>query len=581
MKQNNNSLIFSLILIIFVIQLAQIFQLPFLPKNSQSLKQTDKDWIISQIEEKLPTLVQKEIGFQIHELVMDKIKLNEKISTAQNKASYLPQSISSVLKIGNSLVHKELFESKLRAFSLKPENKSKAKIDLKAALVSELHKHYAVIESCKRDDIQKSKSFTQKLQKFQQKVFLSELIRNKVKTISPSDVEKYYKDNLSLYERGEAFSFITIQSNKREELMKISSTELFDQSTLAKTNFEAKQESTIPYSFIQTLNTLQANQLSPVLRYNKLFFILKKTKDQQKSYTPFEEVLPFIQKHLTHSRIRNFLQKTSNPIRFKYSVKKSNQSYTIDGQDIHENGLQIAKEILPPAFLEPIINIPEEKSLLNLQLSLIFKELIENPSSFDSYVTKQTSLKTSEYKEILMIQSKRDQLFQSVSVTDTEMKDFYSKNPNRFIQTKGELSSHIFVKNRSKALEILNLALMDSTNFPSLAKQHSEEPKTSQFGGDMRYLDKKSISSEMNTAVKTLSEGEVYPKLIESLSPKGFHILKFVKTMPTEVVSFEKVKDKLHQWLTEKKQAISFSDFISNAIKKYPIQIDQNELAKI
>ncbi|MCO4781055.1 MAG: peptidyl-prolyl cis-trans isomerase [Candidatus Cloacimonetes bacterium] len=581
MKQNNNPLIFTLIFILFVIQLSQIFQLPFLPKAPHNLKQADQEWILSQVEEKLPILVQKEIGFQIHELVMDKIKLNEKITTAKSKLVNSSKVASSVLKIGNSIVDKELFQTKLKSFAEKPENKAKAKVDLKNSLVSELHKHYAVIESCKREDMQKSKDFLYKLQRFQQKVFLSELIRNKVKTISPSDVEKYYQDNLSLYEKGEAYSFVALQSEKREDLMKVSSVDLFDQSALTKSVFKEKQDSVIPYSFMQALNTLKPNQLSPVLRYNKLFFILKKTKEQQKFYTPFTEVLPFIQKHLTHSRIRNFLQKTSNPIRFKYSIKKTDSSYTIDGKDILDHGITIAKEILPPAFLGPIINIPEEKSLLNLQLSLIFKELSENPSHFDSYVTRQTSIKTSEYKEILLIQSKRDQLFQAVKVSEQEIKDFYTKNPNRFIQTKGELSSHIFVSNRSKALEVLNLSLMDSNNFAALAKQHSEESKTAQFGGDMRYLDKKSITPEMNAAVKTLSEGEVYPKLIESTSKKGFHILKFEKTLPTEVVSFDKVKDKLRQWITEKKQALSFSEFISKAIKKYPIQVDQNELASI
>ncbi|MCJ8346664.1 peptidyl-prolyl cis-trans isomerase [bacterium] len=581
MKQNNNPLIFSLILILFVIQLSQIFHLPFLPSNSQALSQKDKDAIISQMEDKLPLLVQKEISFQIHELVMDKIKLNSKIDEAKNKLVIQTVASNSILKIGSSIINKELFESKLKSFSSKAENKSKAKVDLKKSLITELHKHYAVIEACKREDIQKSPAFLNKLKAFKKKVFLSELIRNNVKAISHQDVENYYKKNISLYETGESYSFYALESTNRYQLMKVSSTELFDQNTLKKTNYQHQKDSTIPYAFIRSLNTLSINELSPVLRYKNLFYILKKTANQKKFYTPFQDVLPFIQKQLTHSRIRDFLQKTSNPIRFKHRVDKTKDSYTIDQKKIDQNNLKIAQEILPPAFFTPIVQIAEEKSLLNLQLDLIFKELFDHPETFGAFIVRQTFLKTKDYQEILMIQSKRDSLFAQVKVSEAEMKDFYRKNPKRFIQTKGELSSHIFIKNRSKALEILNLALMDPKNFSQLAKQHSEDQRSSKQGGDMRYLDKKQITPEMNTAVKTLSEGEVYAKLIEGISPKGFHILKFEKTMATKVVAYEEVKVKLNQWIIERKQAVSFSEFIAEALKKYPLQIDDSELAKI
>ncbi|PCJ17598.1 MAG: hypothetical protein COB02_13315 [Candidatus Cloacimonadota bacterium] len=581
MKQNNNSLIFTLILILFIIQLSQIFNLPFLPSSSQVLSIKDKDSIISQIENKLPELVQKEINFQIHELVMDKIKLNSKIDLVKNQQTLSPISNNSILKVGFSIINKTTFKKKLQSFQQKPENKNTPKIDLKKKLITELHKHYAVIEVCKREEIQKSDNFIEQLRHFKKRAFLSELIRNNVKSITPTDVENYYRKNLSLYEKGEKYSFITIQSNNRKDLMKISNIKLFDQSILQKNIFNERVDSSIAYAFIQSLSLLQVGELSPVLRHNNSFFILKKTKDQQKFYTSIQEVLPFIQKHLTHSRIRNFLQKTSNPIRFKHSVNKQNNTYTIDNKIINPSSLQIAKEILPPAFLAPIINSPEENSLLNLQLDLIFIALFKHPEDFSTIVVQKTQVKTNDYKEILMIQSKRDSIFNSVRVTELEMKEFYNKNPNRFVQTQGELSSHIFITNKSKALEILNQAMMDPKNFSLLAKEHSEEKKTANFGGDMRYLDKKSITDKMNQAVKTLSEGEVYSYLIESPSPKGFHILKFEKTMATKIVAFEEVKAKLHQWIIERKKAISFSEFISNAIKKYPIQIDESELAKI
>jgi hypothetical protein len=552
-----------------------MFDIPFLSfgKNAAVEKK-----VLSKVEEELPMLVQKAIGDQIHELVMDKIKLNGVI---QDKSASALNPTSYVMKVGTKIIDQKEFLQKLNIFSQRPEIAKLPREDQKSALVEELKKHYAVINDAMDRDFDNRQAYKELLANTGGKIFLSEILKREISKLTAKDIQDYYEQNKSLYEQGVVLGLQFIKAKQAAPLETITTKQKFLDSKLTKTVWSNKPETEVPYHYLKALRSIDKDALSPIIRDGNEFVLLLKTENPRTVYTPLSQAAPFIQELLTYRTLTDFLSKITNPLKFERKIEYTDQGTLLDGKPVSEQAFNESKQILPPKYLSRLGSEKSGIDELKLQLDLLFQKFNENPLYFSEELRNLVQTKLQQHKEAFLINAIQQEISSKIKVSDEVIKMFYEQNKDKFVQSVGQMARHIFVKNRSRALEVLNLALMDPANFTTLAKQHSEEERTNKLGGDMRYLQKQDITDEMNKIAQSMKPGEVHPSLIKSAKNDGWHILKYEKNIAKQSATFEEVKPKIHQMLRAERTKQEFAIYLKEVLNKYPSQIDNTLLSQI
>lgn len=564
------SVIFNfLVVILLLIQLGEYFQWPGFGPN-KAFKEQMKEDILASIREELPHLVIDQIGTQIQELAMDKIKLSGMIQEASS------QPAQYVLKVGSQMVDKEAFLTKFNEFVKKDEIKNLPRIDQKNEFLKHLKTHYAMLEDCYVTGVDQKSSVRDNYYKYRQSLFLSELLKSQIEPITADDIKKYYVENQALYEVGESFSFSMIEGADQGSLVGITNPESFDANPQSKPVVRNNQpDSQVPFTFRKALQAIEVGELTPVLRYLDKFYLLKKLADSKKIHTRIEDAAPFIQERLTYLRIRNLVGKLANPLKFQFPVSKDGDAYLVNGKPLPSDVLESATAVFPKNFFDQARQSPQEIENVKLELYLIEEKFKKNPRYFPEEVHKNMETLGQSVLEKLLIQEKQKELMEKIRVGDGELKQYYDANKSRFVQQKGQLVAHIFIRDRSRALEILNLAMGEPGAFANLAKQHSEEPRTAPYGGDMRYLGKEDITQELNQVINTLKQGEVHSSILPSAKGDGYHIVQYIREVPTQIASFDEIKDQLSKAILADKRNRYFNEYLVELANKYPIQLDE------
>jgi hypothetical protein len=573
-----SKLLTVLVFLLLALQVAEFMGIPIFSSqinDQEALKQA----LISDFEDKLPELITKEINFQIHELVMDKIKLSQTISNVANHELAKKQEL--ILQVGSHKVNRKDYLKKFQEFTKKKAYAKLPRVDQKQEFLTHLKRHYSILEDCVQTGIADSPAYKDTLSKYRDSLFLTELLKSQISVITVEDIQAYYQQNKSLYEVGESFSFELLESKDQGFLTTITNEQKFLAVETGKQALVNQPESQVPYTFRKALGSVSTGELTPIVRYLEKFYLLKKTRDPQKIYTPLKQAASFIQERLTFQRIRDLLAKLANPLKFQFPVTKTKGTYQINEEPVDSSILERAKEILPPEFFKQVNQSPQELGLVQLELQLIIMKYNLEPQYFPAKVHEIVKRQSSNYAEVLMIQEKQKELQKKITANAQEVRIYYDSHKNQFVQSEGQLVSHIFMENRSKALETLNLALMDPSNFGQLAKERSEEKRTAARGGDMRYLGKEDITPEMQKIAARLGPGEVYSGLVSSAGNRGFHIIKFVKKVAGRIAGFEEVRKNLHKLILAEKRNRYLSEYMSEVIKKYPIRVDETLLAQL
>jgi hypothetical protein len=573
-EQNLHKQIFwlkTLIVILIVAEVGFRMNLPLLSWGKNTMSDSDRSLILDSIKKELPNMVVDTIGNQIQELVMDKIELNRRVDVSVQEAQNLV-----LMKVGNISINEEQFKQRLDMLAMQPGFEDMPREDRKKRLVQELSRHYAVVQDAINSGMDKEPRFLKETENAAQRIFLAELIRNGVQTPTQADVKAYYEENRNLFSSGDIFSFRLIRSENQEELLRITSLEDFEKSSIPKQVIDSAAETATPLQFARSLRSIPVHSLSPILRDENWCYILHNMKDTAKNIVPLEQVAQTIMNQLAFQRVRDFIDKSANPLRFQSTINKSSSPWKIDSEPISGTSLSISREILPAFFFNYLEQSREDIREFELDLELLFRKFRVNPLFFGKSLADSVQMKLESFREVLLTQNMQTTLEKKIPETsEQELLGFYNANPSRFVQPAGELVQHIFIKDRTAASEVLNLALMDPSHFPELAKTRSQETRTNIHGGDMRYLSAADLSPEMHQAVSNLQEGEVFPRLLPSAKGDGWHILRFVSKVSTTQPAFNEIKSKLREWVVQDKKNRELSAYVESVQKKYPVVLNE------
>ena len=170
---------------------------------------------------------------------------------------------------------------------------------------------------------------------------------------------------------------------------------------------------------------------------------------------------------------------------------------------------------------------------------------------------KQTILKP----QLLRMRVINVQVRSRVSVTNDEIRALYQKNLRKLgVETKVR-ARHIFIrveegskpakiKERRRYTASLAQKAKKGADFAELAKKYSQDPVTRLDGGDLKYLGRGHLPSNVENVLFAMKKGDIAGPL---RTDRGFHVVLLVDRRESSARSLDQVKRKLRQELYGRK----------------------------
>jgi len=164
--------------------------------------------------------------------------------------------------------------------------------------------------------------------------------------------------------------------------------------------------------------------------------------------------------------------------------------------------------------------------------------------------------------------------------SDAEVRDFYTKNPDKFKQDEAVRASHILFRveesadaaTKKKAMDEAQRVLKEArggADFGELAKKHSAD-SSSQQGGDLNFFTKGQMVPAFDQVAFALKPGQISDIVTTQF---GYHIIKVTERRAASTVPFEQVSDRIKEYLTEQQKQQKAQAFIQSLKQKAKIEV--------
>lgn len=175
-----------------------------------------------------------------------------------------------------------------------------------------------------------------------------------------------------------------------------------------------------------------------------------------------------------------------------------------------------------------------------------------------------SGMSVDDVKEQFLTRAKVDALMKTemgdLKATEAEAKTYYDEHPQEFTQPETVTASHILLRTQGKTEEekgqirqkmegILQRA-RSGEDFAALAKEFSEDPGSKDRGGEYTFP-RGQMVKPFEDAAFSLENGQI-SDIIET--PYGYHIIKRTDHKDAGTQSFDEVKEKILERLTDQKE---------------------------
>lgn len=243
-----------------------------------------------------------------------------------------------------------------------------------------------------------------------------------------------------------------------------------------------------------------------------------------------------------------------------------------------ENVLAVAAghEITEEELLTLIRNYPPEQQmyLMNPQGR---EEVLEQLIAFHLFAKMAEEEKITESEEYkTMIEKMKVELashmaatqtIEHVKVTEEEERAFYEENKAQFVTGDQVKASHILVDSQEKAEQIAK-EIADGKAFAEAAKEYSTCPSKDR-GGDLGFFSKGQMVPEFE---KAAFSGELNTVIGPVQTQFGYHLILVEEKKEGGEISFEQVKEQLHQRMIQERQRAAYDAKIAELTEKYGVE---------
>ena len=199
------------------------------------------------------------------------------------------------------------------------------------------------------------------------------------------------------------------------------------------------------------------------------------------------------------------------------------------------------------------------KLMSNMDKQKVINQLVDRALYLE--VAKEEDIeKDEEYQRVLKRESENLMLTiwmkrgaERISVTDSEVKEYYNTHDHEFRQVASASARHILVQTMSQAKAIIS-QLENSKNlekrFISLAKLKSTGPSAVN-GGNLGWFNHDQMVKEFSDAAMQMSVGEISKVPVKTHF--GYHIIYLTAKRPAGKIELEKVQKTIKKVIRAKK----------------------------
>ncbi|KGI56154.1 peptidylprolyl isomerase [Campylobacter sp. MIT 97-5078] len=199
---------------------------------------------------------------------------------------------------------------------------------------------------------------------------------------------------------------------------------------------------------------------------------------------------------------------------------------SVNGKDITDT--QVNEDLAPLLRGQSITTLPaQQKQMVLTQYiaeQLILEEAKKANVEKDPLYAKELERAKNQISMIVYQQK----LAQNVKISDAQIKAFYDKNKQAFVDPAAAKARHILVENEAEAKNIINElknlkgdAL--TQKFAELARTKSKDPGSAAKGGDLGWFDAQSMVKPFADAAFSLKKGEISKTPVKTQF--GYHII--------------------------------------------------------
>lgn len=182
-----------------------------------------------------------------------------------------------------------------------------------------------------------------------------------------------------------------------------------------------------------------------------------------------------------------------------------------------------------------------------------------------------------------LIKQEIDEPLENDDITDEEVQAAYDANPTEFDRPAQVRASHIFIKNRAKAAEVLKRAKKaDRATFTKLARDESEDETTKADGGDLRFFTEeaeKPPKAVREAAFSMNQVGSVYPQLIQDGG--GYHIVMLTGKRAELKRTYEQAKRAIRHKLSRERKEAAMEALEQRLRKEVEVEVDHDALEHV
>ena len=196
----------------------------------------------------------------------------------------------------------------------------------------------------------------------------------------------------------------------------------------------------------------------------------------------------------------------------------------------------------------------------------------------------QESLKdyeTEETVDIEYVELRQSDLVELVDASEQELLNYFEDNKEMYTRPEERQLAHIFKEHASNedvraTLEQMYKQILDGADFAKLAKDNSEDPLSSENGGDLGFSSRGVFSSE---SYRQFEEVAFNLKLNEVSGPVetefGIHLIKVLDIVPAVDPDFDQVKDSVTEAY---RQRISEDMFVTRSSELSELAFESSDL---
>jgi peptidyl-prolyl cis-trans isomerase C len=233
------------------------------------------------------------------------------------------------------------------------------------------------------------------------------------------------------------------------------------------------------------------------------------------------------------------------------------------------------------AKVRGITATPQEVTERIAQIKQQFPSEAEFQKELTKRHTTMAQLEEDQRRDLINSKTIEAEVAPKLTVTDQELDAFYKGNPEQFKEQESVRASHILIGVAKDAPAATKAAAKTEAegvlkrvkageDFAALAKQYSKDPGSAAVGGDLNFFPKGQMVPAFDAAAFALKPGEV-SDLVET--EFGYHIIKLTEKREGRTVPLAEVKDRLSEFLKQRKQQELVQQYLLSLKSKYKVEV--------